>query len=285
MTPGPISEVPGFRRPEPQEELPPRTRQGPIIDAVPGIARAEAGDAEVARAGTSDVAVPDAAAPLTAVPLTAVPLTAVPLTAVPLTAVPLTAVPSADPMTFATQPVTLPPVAPAQALHTGPAAPPPPPPAAPDTAAPDTAAPDTAAPDTAVSSPSGINLWGESQDANDAEDLDATRAVQRPAILVLRWDDGTVIKASAPTVVGRDPFATGSDLAVALEDPSRSLSKTHARFTPGLAPTVEDLHSTNGVRIDRDGAAIAVVPGETVPLRHGDDVVCGTRRASVEVRA
>ena len=265
MTPGPISEVPGFRRPEPQEELPPRTRQGPIIDAVPGIARAEAGDAEVARAGTSDVAVPDAAAPLTAVPLTAVP--------------------SADPMTFATQPVTLPPVAPAQALHTGPAAPPPPPPAAPDTAAPDTAAPDTAAPDTAVSSPSGINLWGESQDANDAEDLDATRAVQRPAILVLRWDDGTVIKASAPTVVGRDPFATGSDLAVALEDPSRSLSKTHARFTPGLAPTVEDLHSTNGVRIDRDGAAIAVVPGETVPLRHGDDVVCGTRRASVEVRA
>jgi hypothetical protein len=50
-------------------------------------------------------------------------------------------------------------------------------------------------------------------------------------------------------------------------------------------PTVEDLHSTNGVRIDRDGAAIAVVPGQPASLRHGDDVFCGTRRASVAVRA
>jgi len=243
MTPGPISEVPGFRRPEPQEEPSTPTRQVPLINSVPGIVHGVSSPVEAADGGVGGLDGPDDAAPLTVVPLTVVPPTVVLLTVVPPTVV----------LPAAVDPLTVP-----------------------------------ASTETALASPSEINLWGESSDVTetaDDEDLDATRAVQRSAILVLRWDDGTVLRATTATVVGRDPVATGADQAVALDDPSRSLSKTHARFTPGLAPTVEDLHSTNGVRIDRDGGAITVVPGEPVPLRHGDDVVCGTRRATVEVRA
>jgi hypothetical protein len=226
MTPGPISEVPGFRRPEPQEERPTVASKGRIIDAVPGVGRE---DRDIPRPAAPDIAVP--------------------LTAVPLTAVPETTTPPADATTFATQPTPMPTEEPTQDAAS--AVPPPSPPLT-----------------------QGV-----------AEDIFATRVARGPAHLVLRWDDGTVLEATSPTVVGRDPVATGSEVAVALDDPSRSLSKTHARFTPGLMPTVEDLHSTNGVRIDRDGAAIAVVPGQPASLRHGDDVFCGTRRASVAVRA
>jgi hypothetical protein len=285
MTPGPISEVPGFRRPEPQDEPSTPTRQVPLINAVPGIVHAVPSQVDAADAGGGGLDRPDATAPLTAVPLTVVPLAVVPLADVP------TPTPAAvDPLTFATQPVTLPPVAPARDAEFAASTPPHvpqgevlPPLASPP--APLTGPAPTVA---ALASPLEINLWGESSDVTetaDAEDLDATRVAQRSAILVLRWDDFTVLRATTATVVGRDPVATGADEAVALDDPSRSLSKAHARFTAGLAPTVEDIHSTNGVRIDRDGAAITVVPGEPVPLRHGDDVVCGTRRATVEVRA
>jgi len=130
-----------------------------------------------------------------------------------------------------------------------------------------------------------VELWGEPSDDGDIEDVEATRVAPRKAILVLTWDDGTVLEAASPTVIGRDPLSTGADAAAALDDPTRSLSKTHARFSPGLSPTVEDLHSTNGVRIERSGETIPVAPGQPVALRHGDDVFCGTRRARVEVCA
>jgi hypothetical protein len=235
MTPGPISEVPGFRRPEPQEERPPATRDAPLIDAVPGITHGNSTDAPVA------------------------------------------ATPTADSVTFPTQPVSPPPVAPARDAEfaTPPPPPPPPPPPLPpsqplappvvmETAVTDAPVTEDAAMEPAVPSPLDIDLWGEFPGPVEGEDIDATRAAHRFAVLVLRWDDGTVLRPTSPTVVGRDPVAAGAEVAVALDDPSRSLSKTHARFTPGLVPTVEDLHSTNGVRIDRDGAAIAVPPGEQV---------------------
>lgn len=210
MTPGPISEVPGFDRQEPVEPAP-EPRRAPLISSVPGMAAASAEPVDA-----------DAAA-----------------------------------VSMTTQPYALPPVEQVQLQ-----VPPPPPPPDPLADTPPTPSPATAATD----------------------DVDATRRVDRPALLVLTWDDGTVLELAAPTVIGRDPVGAAGDLARGLADASLSLSKTHARLVPGLSPTIEDLHSTNGVRIDRAGQAVDVPPGTPTALRTGDRVVCGMRTAAVEVR-
>src|SRR6202012_999648 len=65
--------------------------------------------------------------------------------------------------------------------------------------------------------------------------------------------DGRSVSVAEVTVVGRNPSATPAAPgahAVALDDPERSLSKTHALLTPSeSALAVTDLHSTNGVAV------------------------------------
>jgi hypothetical protein len=226
---GPISEVPGFRRPELQEEPERAPRPSPLISAVPGLDPSVRESANVEREVVDAPPPPPAPEPVAPAPA-----------------------PASEPVAPAPEPVV-------------------------DVPAP---VPDVVEPPEPV-----FGLWGAPGGEHLEEDVEATRAVRRPSMLVLRWDDGTVLEVSAPTVVGRDPVGANGEVAVALDDPTMSLSKTHARLVPGLAPTVEDLHSTNGVSIVRDGASLAVAPGQPAALRPGDEVVCGTRRASVEVRA
>jgi pSer/pThr/pTyr-binding forkhead associated (FHA) protein len=116
-----------------------------------------------------------------------------------------------------------------------------------------------------------------------SDDVDVTRraAPSRPTVR-FTWDDGTVTSMTLPTLLGRNPAATAADLAVAIADTTLSLSKTHARVTVS-PPAIEDLDSTNGVGIERNGNYVSVPRRQLTNLAAGDVVVLGNRRASVEV--
>ena len=91
---------------------------------------------------------------------------------------------------------------------------------------------------------------------------------------------GFAVLLTVPVVVGRDPVASGVLHAdarpVAVVDPARSVSKTHAVIDARAGVvTVIDLHSTNGVRVQppsgaifelAPGAPTVVVPGSTLYL-------------------
>ncbi|MGR2751451.1 FHA domain-containing protein [Agromyces arachidis] len=96
----------------------------------------------------------------------------------------------------------------------------------------------------------------------------------------LRSDDGTDVLVSGRVVLGRDPQATEAASGarpVALEDPARSVSKTHA-----LLDVVEDrllatdLASTNGVRIWAEGEQpVELEPGRPTSVPEGAVLLLG----------
>ena len=81
----------------------------------------------------------------------------------------------------------------------------------------------------------------------------------------VRLADGSVVLIDGPTAFGRNPVQPpGHPNArlVPVEDPGRSVSKTHAVLTPQPGGVlVEDLHSTNGTSILTDRGHV-VVPAE-----------------------
>lgn len=98
---------------------------------------------------------------------------------------------------------------------------------------------------------------------------------------------GFEARITGRTVVGRAPEATaftGAD-AVVVTDPERTVSKTHAILEPsGDALVVTDLRSTNGVRVEREGAAPHELPaGASARLMPGDLLVLGEFRLRVGV--
>jgi two-component system, NtrC family, response regulator AtoC len=92
------------------------------------------------------------------------------------------------------------------------------------------------------------------------------RAARRIALVVYHEGgvETAVLETGVPLVVGRRP---PSDLSIA--DPS--LSRTHARFTLAAADRVrvEDLGSTNGIRLGGERVSSTEVgPGGEVVLGH-----------------
>ena len=88
-----------------------------------------------------------------------------------------------------------------------------------------------------------------------AEDLDRTTVVHRAprAVALLVLPDGEALPLHRDNVVGRRPEAASGMHAVVIPDPTRTLSKTHARLSlDGDAWVVEDLDSTNGVVLLHD---------------------------------
>jgi hypothetical protein len=87
------------------------------------------------------------------------------------------------------------------------------------------------------------------------------------------------------TLLGRAPEASVSPHAavVAIADPQRTVSKTHAIAEPiDDALVVTDLRSTNGVRVERVGAQPVDLPrGGTAHVRAGDTLVLGEFRITV----
>ena len=99
---------------------------------------------------------------------------------------------------------------------------------------------------------------------------------------------GNPILIHEPTVVGRDPdniSAYPGAERVALDDPTRSVSKTHAAIFPLLDGVwVTDLHSTNGTRVEyRDGRTVEAVPDKALSALEGSTIFFGRITFKVEV--
>lgn len=104
------------------------------------------------------------------------------------------------------------------------------------------------------------------------------------AFVTIMWDDGTLCEVERETVFGRNPVGQDDDELAVVFDDSLSLSKSHFRVQrDGADIGLVDLHSTNGVRIRREGVTTAVAPGEFTRLQTGDLLEIGSRRARVEV--
>ena len=85
---------------------------------------------------------------------------------------------------------------------------------------------------------------------------------------------------SRDEVLGRDPAidsAQGDAAPIALSDPARSVSKTHALVeVVDEVLTVTDLHSTNGTRVAAsDGRTSRLEPGQRTPVPVGSTMVLG----------
>ncbi|MFJ2299622.1 RDD family protein [Oerskovia paurometabola] len=102
---------------------------------------------------------------------------------------------------------------------------------------------------------------------------------------VLELESGQRVPLSGPALVGRNPQATGAEATtlVRVEDPTRSVSKTHAELgfdAGGL--WVQDRGSTNGtVLLPPGGAPVALDPGVRVPVPVGSVITVGDRRIVV----
>lgn len=104
----------------------------------------------------------------------------------------------------------------------------------------------------------------EAGPAPDDDELDRTIVVPRPSRWGLELPDGDVLELRGDdVVVGRKPEAKNGSTVLQIADPTRTLSKSHARLrrVDGLW-TIEDLDSTNGV-------ALVDELGEQVPLEAG----------------
>lgn len=96
------------------------------------------------------------------------------------------------------------------------------------------------------------------------DELDRTIVVSRKAAWVLELPDGRVLDlVGDDIVVGRKPTAVGQSDVLIVPDPTRTLSKSHARLRrDGDSWTIEDLNSTNGVFVfDEAGTQIEATPG------------------------
>lgn len=105
--------------------------------------------------------------------------------------------------------------------------------------------------------------------------------------VVGRWllalDDGTTRDLTGQVIVGRDPSGDEAAGRVgttvwAVEDPDKSLSKTHAVFgADGPGVWVEDQHSTNGVVVVSAAGSRELAPGERTTLEANDRIQLGER--------
>jgi hypothetical protein len=106
-------------------------------------------------------------------------------------------------------------------------------------------------------------------------------------VIVFRLDTGEVVPITRHGALGRDPVAPGgdaSDLLIALQGDTLSVSKTHLEFgLDGGRVWVSDRGSTNGTALVRgDGAELELDPGERVRVEAGDRIRVGTRVLQVE---
>jgi pSer/pThr/pTyr-binding forkhead associated (FHA) protein len=95
----------------------------------------------------------------------------------------------------------------------------------------------------------------------------------------------TTIPLAGTVIVGREPSTTlvAGASAVVVDDAARSMSKTHAALVVvGEKLTVEDLDSTNGVYISRDGSERRIPALTPTELTVGDTVLFGDVAFTVE---
>ncbi|WP_448005053.1 FHA domain-containing protein [Agromyces bauzanensis] len=116
--------------------------------------------------------------------------------------------------------------------------------------------------------------------SDPAERVEAPTASPVEGAWRLRGPGGLEVLLLRPVVLGRDPLPApgGPDAAVIrVDDPARSVSKTHARIeiVEGRV-TITDLSSTNGTRVlTPEGESHELEPGRPVEARSGATVLLG----------
>lgn len=115
----------------------------------------------------------------------------------------------------------------------------------------------------------------------------APGAVPRPRSYVLTLDTGEALSVSGPGLLGRAPRPRDGercDHVVTIDDPQRSLSRTHARFgidARGL--WVADAGSGNGtVVVLPSGQSVVVAPERPTPVPPGSTIRLGDRTVLVD---
>jgi hypothetical protein len=115
-------------------------------------------------------------------------------------------------------------------------------------------------------------------------DASAPESSDEPGLPVVTFDDGRRLTLDRALVLGRDPVAEPGKLSVRIDDPDRSVSKTHCAVA-GLADGtawVADRFSANGTCvIDAAGTVHACPPGEVVEIPPGATVHIGGRSFTV----
>lgn len=118
--------------------------------------------------------------------------------------------------------------------------------------------------------------------------LGAERPRVEPTRIAVVFDDGRrILLTHSHVLIGRDPTGGGESniQLIAVEDPSRSLSKTHAEL--GVQDGylwVGDWSSTNGtVIVEKDGTRRRVLPGRRELLHFSSRIELGQRWLMVEL--
>ena len=115
---------------------------------------------------------------------------------------------------------------------------------------------------------------------------DVPDETQVPALRGLLLENGETVNVLGGGYIGRAPRSPDEDAdaqLVAVPDPERSLSRTHARFgLVGGDLWLEDLGSANGTTVQMaDGRQAHLTPHQRVALPVGTVVLLGTRRVTV----
>lgn len=120
----------------------------------------------------------------------------------------------------------------------------------------------------------------DDDDGEPEADFDETIVAPRRLPWTITGPDGIPHQIRTATVIGRAPQRPGdrpTAALLALPDPTKSLSKSHAIFEPdGDSLLVIDVGSTNGVVImEPDGSETVVPAGRRVPLGTGVNLELG----------
>ncbi len=165
-----------------------------------------------------------------------------------------------------------------------------PPAPAPSTPAPPALAPSPAGAPPASAPPVPVPRPHEPLDPVEVETIDRRELPARdpaaapapavpPPAVVLELDDGTRVPIVRGALLGRDPAPRAGETAerVAVPDPTRSVSKTHAEL--GIdgdgRPWIADRASTNGTAVIASGRELLLARGERRSLEDGDRVRIG----------
>jgi len=105
----------------------------------------------------------------------------------------------------------------------------------------------------------------------------------------LSLSSGEHLRVAGRGVIGRDPAEASGSYAhrITLLDTEKLLSRAHLEF--GLEADgqfwISDLHSTNGVTVERSGQAPQrCLPGYRVVIQPGDRVIFGGRTLTISAR-
>ena len=119
-----------------------------------------------------------------------------------------------------------------------------------------------------------------------AGDIENIRSQIEAVIWRVLFDTGEVADVTGVVMVGREPAPMSeTDQLVAIDDPNRSVSRTHfALLLEAGTVWLQDVGSANGTGVMRHGELFEVRIGDRFPLQSDDQIVFGQRRARIKAK-